>query len=259
MSGIAGMVFANRVPPTVSGGGDPYFANVTFLLQGGTNGSTTITDLVSTNPATITSQGSLAWSNAVTKYASTSLSFNGTNQAAYIDYDNTNWDMSGDFTWELWTYSTTTNPNSGYRILLSSSGSGTGGMYMGENSGAYWDFYTAGGTNISDFVDVSGTSYGNGGYTSGTGWVANQWQHHALTRSGTSWTYWIDGVVYYTFTDSGTPRQLGWIWLGADGGSTVGSASASWWKGYIGGIRFTKGVARYSSTFTPPTAAFPTS
>ena len=259
MSGIGAMMFGNRTPPAVAAGGgdDPYFANVTFLVQGGTNGSTTITDLVSTNPATITSQGSLAWSDTVTKYAATSLSFNGTSQAAYIDYNNTNWDMSGNFTWEIWAYSTTASPNSGYRLLLGEVGSGTGGMYMGENQGAYWDLYTSGGTSLSASVS---TGYNPGGYNSGTGWVANTWQHHALTRSGSNFTYWIDGTALFTFTSGATPKQNGWAWLGADGGtSSPGTASNSWWKGYIGGIRFTKGVARYSSTFTPPIAAFPTS
>ena len=41
-------------------------------------------------------------------------------------------------------------------------------------------------------------------------------------------------------------------------GNIGGYYSTSYlWNGYVDDIRITKGVARYSSAFTPPTSAYP--
>ena len=76
----------------------------------------------------------------------------------------------------------------------------------------------------------------------------NAWHHIALTRSGSTWTMWVDGVSIGSATYAGavvtpsTQFQIGWS-----------STPDSYFHGYIGGFRFTKGVARYTTTFTPPT------
>ena len=47
---------------------------------------------------------------------------------------------------------------------------------------------------------------------------------------------------------------MGRLYIGA---SDYNSGSSEYLTGYIDDLRITKGYARYTATFTPPTAAFP--
>ena len=81
--------------------------------------------------------------------------------------------------------------------------------------------------------------------------VLNQWTHVAVTRSGSSWRMFINGVQSATGTYSGTlasaPNVLG---IGV-----VENAPASY-SGYISNLRVVKGTAVYTSNFTPSTSPF---
>jgi hypothetical protein len=82
------------------------------------------------------------------------------------------------------------------------------------------------------------------------------WHHVALVRYGNTLTTYVDGVA-------GTPADCTGISFG-DSGFTVqlgGVNNAPYdapLNGYIDEFRVTKGVARYTGSFTPPTQAFPT-
>ena len=84
----------------------------------------------------------------------------------------------------------------------------------------------------------------------------SQWYHIALSRSGTNTKLFVDGAqVGSTYTDSnnylcGANRPS----IGCRG-FTLGDNN---YYGYMQDLRVTKGYARYTSNFTPPTAAFPT-
>ena len=77
----------------------------------------------------------------------------------------------------------------------------------------------------------------------------NEWNHIAVTRSGSSWVIWVNGVSSATqtasFTIDNNTTALG---IGAfpDGGFPT--------NGYISDFRIVKGTAVYTSAFTPPTA-----
>jgi hypothetical protein len=77
--------------------------------------------------------------------------------------------------------------------------------------------------------------------------IPNQWQHLVVQRSGSTVTVYIDGVSKGTATDSTNFT-----------GNKIAVASYSegggYYTGYVSGVRFLKGTALYSSTFTPPTA-----
>lgn len=77
----------------------------------------------------------------------------------------------------------------------------------------------------------------------------NTWKHFAFVRdSASTFTVYVDGVSVYT-TTLGTDLGTAKLHFGNYGdGSTYG---------YLDEFRITKGVARYTANFTPPTAAFP--
>ena len=82
----------------------------------------------------------------------------------------------------------------------------------------------------------------------------NTWYHTALVLSGSTLTYYLNGVADGSFTGvtvgnaSTTNPQIGQ----ANTGSEM-------YNGYIDDLRVTRGVARYTTNFTPPTAPLPTS
>jgi hypothetical protein len=82
------------------------------------------------------------------------------------------------------------------------------------------------------------------------------WTHVALTRSGSTWYIFVNGVSQ-TVTVTGTVTS-------AWGSTTVPMRVGSGFypptdyslNGFIDDLRITKGVARYTANFTAPTKAF---
>lgn len=100
----------------------------------------------------------------------------------YIDIP-TSGVFTGDFTVEMWYNFNTLNPPSGstYRMLL-----GTSGYQSGSGLGHYIEY-----GRLRTWVSVNGstTNVLNG---SGTDLTTNKWQHVVLTRSGGTYTQYID-------------------------------------------------------------------
>jgi hypothetical protein len=89
--------------------------------------------------------------------------------------------------------------------------------------------------------------------TSGIDYGDDAWHHLALTRLGTAVTIWVDGVSRATSTSSASfSGQTNFV-------GRNNAYSPRNLVGYIDDLRITKGVARYTANFTPPTAAFPDS
>ena len=93
--------------------------------------------------------------------------------------------------------------------------------------------------------------YNNYNYSSSSSVPIDTWTHLAASRGGGTVRLFIDGVV----VSSGVlPVNL------SDAATLIGYRNASYngyLNGYIDDLRITKGVARYTANFTPPTAAFP--
>ena len=219
---------------------DPDFANVSLLLPfNGTNGSTTFTDL-SSNAFAVTRFGNTQISTAQAKYGSGSALYDGTGDyltlipAAALQFP-------ADFTIEFDLYPTTTNDDI---LLSSSSDSNTQGIRINEGSTGH----------ISAFLNGTQVITARAG-----GITANAWQHIALTRSGTTTRIFVGGVQQGASNTSwaGTFRidVIGTFFFN---GSRFTSPAGDF-TGHLENLRLTKGVARYTSNFTPPTAAFPTS
>jgi hypothetical protein len=146
---------------------------------------------------------------------------------------------TGDFTIECFVYSV----NSGiglYPTFISS--------VTGWSSGASGHrFNNTGAANKFTFhLNGAGDPF----LTSSGTYSFNTWYYYALTRSGNTWRMFIDGVQQASGSFSGSFNQ-------ALGGMRLGYAqwdgTNGYYNGYLDDLRFTKGVARYTSTFTPPT------
>lgn len=74
---------------------------------------------------------------------------------------------------------------------------------------------------------------------------SSAWYHVALTRSGSDWSVYLDGVKLINFDaaydSSCTIPNFGY-------GVTIGD----YLKGYIDELRVSKGIARWTKNFTPP-------
>ena len=77
------------------------------------------------------------------------------------------------------------------------------------------------------------------------------WVHLAVTRNGTTRYGFINGTLVVTTTGDSVNYLCDAINIG------VRYSGTNYLNCYIDDLRITKGYARYTATFTPPTAAFP--
>ena len=89
-----------------------------------------------------------------------------------------------------------------------------------------------------------------GSITSSSTWPLSAWQHVAATRSGNTFTLWVNGTSQGTLTNSGSVTDAGGL---MNIGRNVGNSS-NYTQGYLSSLRLVKGTAVYTSAFTPPTA-----
>lgn len=75
--------------------------------------------------------------------------------------------------------------------------------------------------------------------------TANQWNHIAMTKTSAGVQIWVNGVGGTVTAISGTPTS------GTEIPFSVGQMNNRSINGRIDDLRITKGVARYSSNFTP--------
>lgn len=83
--------------------------------------------------------------------------------------------------------------------------------------------------------------------------TTNTWVHIAYVRSGTTIYGFVNGTRYTIGTTSAAIASS----VSPKIGAANSSSYTNQFKGYIDDLRVTKGVARYTANFTPPTAPFP--
>jgi hypothetical protein len=218
---------------------DQFFANVELLLKmDGGNGSTSITDS-SPTPKTVTTVGSAQISTVQSRFGGASLFVNG----GYLTTPLSPFAFgAGDFTIEMWLYPTATG---NFRTAISNYTTfATGNFSLFRSTGVNqnnWQFAN----NGTYPPDVTGT----------TTVSASQWSHVAAVRTGNSLRLYVNGVQEATKNVSGMSFNGNGsnLWIGTSGDSPTTTNFA----GYIDELRITKGVARYTADFTPPTTPFP--
>ena len=202
----------------------------TSLLLNGTDAA--IIDK-SQSVKTITLNGDVKSSTTQSKYLTSSMYFDGSNDYLLLSSDPAIGAL--DFTIESWIYIDATS--SGSRHIWDFRPASNDGAYptLRLNTNGQLEFLSGGSNRITSSAVATGA-----------------WKHVAVARSSGTTTLYIDGTSSGSWSDSttylvGANRPM----LGGSGYhiSTLG------FKGYISDFRITTGLARYTSTFTPPSAA----
>lgn len=215
---------------------DPYFGSVSLLLpMNGANGSAVFTDS-SVNALTVTTHGSAVQSNSTApSFQATAGDFTEAGADNYISVPVTGGgplDLStGDFTIEGWVY------------VPSALIGGEGSFLWPLGGGHYVELIAQAHTAGCDLKFQMG-AYSTSSASNSV--ALNTWTAFAATVNGTSMQLWINGVA------SGAAGTLSIRGTSTDTSWTIGQGQSS-----IPGLvrladfRVTKGLARYTTTYTP--------
>ena len=207
----------------------------TAFLSSNTNGG--ITDATAKND--LETVGNAQISTTQSKFGGSSMLFDGTGDWLAAA-DSRNFDLgSGDWTIEGWLYINTAKNYNGWY-----------GKRQTSLYGLTLQIDSSGVLSIS--ASTTGSSWALAGASLGSGYSTGAWMHVAVTRFGTTITGWRNGI------STGTQTLSGSIFPATGYAATIGSANDTGqdFNGYIDDFRITKGIARYTSNFTPPTSAF---
>ena len=214
---------------------DHDLASVSLLLHGnGTNGSTTITDS-SLTPKTVTAVDNAQISTTQSKFGGSSIAFDGTGDYIAIAEASGSFTFgTGNFTVEFWFYPS----NLTGVVVIADWRNATGGNQ-------FLTLYRSNATLVffEGSIRISGTD----------ALTNTVFQHIALCKGSNSTRLFVNGIQVgstYVDTTSYIAPQSGSIYFGG----LLGTFSTA---GYIDDLRITKGIARYTANFTPPTAPFP--
>ena len=144
---------------------------------------------------------------------------------------------TGDFTIEAWIY--LTGALGSYYFIFTQTGA--------TNATSNWDFIVngnasgqlrfeafSGGTQIINLIGTSSVP-------------VNAWTHVAVTRSGSTYTIWMNGISQGTASSASTVNSNAiTTYIGENNNNTY------YFPGYITDVRIVKGTAVYTTAFTPP-------
>lgn len=235
------------------GGGEPPFSSVSLLMHmDGVNGGTSFPDN-SLNAHTASRFGNAVTHTGASKFGGASLGLDGTGDYLTVPA-HASFNMGADdFTIEFWARISVLG--SGAHYLLAQ---GNAAADQSSRSFALFASGTAAAKRIdAALYDGTTTLLSLGGATN---IAAATWYHVALTRHNVGGTrtsrLFLNGNLESSSTTGGSlnssasPLGIGRFGQFTGGGDT---------NGFIDEVRITKGYARYTSAFTPPSAAFPNS
>jgi len=209
-----------------------------LLHFNGTSGSTTITDS-SYSLHAITANGTAQISTASPKFGSGSLYLDGSGHLT-SPYNGDFYFGGDDFTIDFWIKRA---DQSGFRSILTN-----------QNSGGYWGFaIDLTGSSQIRINNWNGQSADFDIYSPSITLNTGQWYHLAFVRSGSTITIYVDGTSVATGSCSGL---LGTTSSELKIGSRYDNYPSFKFYGYLDEIRISKGIALWTSNFTPPTAPY---
>ena len=147
---------------------------------------------------------------------------------------------TGDFTIDFWVNTTSTS---------------CGCIMANFNNGNYY-----GSTSIDFWMNSSHITWvpyydGSHGINSTANINDGNWHHIAAVRSGTTFTLYVDGLHQGTGITGWNPTINGGGNPLAIGRDSAGSGGW-YWTGHIDELRISKGIARWTADFTPPSAEY---
>lgn len=246
--GMAAIMCALKPEDTAAPGPefDAFWDNV-VLLAGfdGTDGATAYDDESSSAHGAFTFDDNAQLDTAEKKFGTASLLLDGTTDRLTLD-DSGDWTPGAfePYTWEAWVYP-----------LSSGSATRIASHYRATSSQRSWAFARDASNKLTFACYSNGTTLADS-IVGNDDIVQDEWSHVAVTRDVLgNIRGFVNGVLQSdvgsysgAFHNSTTILRIGNIESGGE---------IQYWHGYMDEIRFTKGIARYTETFTPPTAAFP--
>lgn len=213
---------------------DPYGTKVALLMHfDGANGSNTFTDSSGLNTFAIQA-GTPTITTATSKYGGASGNFPVNTNAAIFTIDKPALQFgTGDFTVEGW--------------FLPQAGTGAYGAFFEKG------INTATGLTLTVLPTAVGFRYNGTTTVSQTITSISAWTHIAFVRVAGVMNIYVGGTSVYSSAITLNHSDNDSLYIGSN--SNAGSGTFSYGGG-IDDLRISKGIARYTSNFTPPTAAF---
>lgn len=176
--------------------------------------------------------------SSIKKFGSSSMYFDGNSYIAAPD--NTDWYFgAGDFTIDCWVRFS----NSGTEEILFHQLQGTDNVFLEKRE------------NNHILFGASDNDVSVGQFETDTAISTGQWVHFAFVRNGSNTYIFFDGISqsvtvdtsWGTLPDVAAPLNIG-----------SNSTKTQPFTGYIDELRISKGTARWTENFTPPTAEYTT-
>lgn len=183
--------------------------------------------------------GNVQVSTAQAKFGSTSIYFDGSGDVLSVPANPVFNFGTGDFTIECWLY-----PTASATVYLV-------GQAASNDYAPVLLYLTSGRPGIA--VSPSNGTWSINAYVANP-LTLNTWSHVAAVRSGNKWSIYVNGVENVLAASSAVTPYISTDPLGI-GGEATGAPNYPYY-GYIDDLRITRGYARYTTNFTPPSSAF---
>jgi hypothetical protein len=206
--------------------GDPYYANVSLLLNGDA-----FTDR-SANAITVTPNGNAAIVAGQGPFGGGAMSFDGVGDGLTIP-SSSGFSFTGDFTVEFWLNFASIPSGVVVGILVGLTGDSQ--MFVtprSDGTGLRW--------GLTGVLEYSSAAFA---------WTTNTWFHVAVVRSSYNVKFYVNGS---NISGTGTTNSISFSGDFSIANSVPGAVA---FNGLIGPLRITKDIAR---TITVPTEPFPT-
>ena len=193
------------------------------------------------------SNAGATWQTSVKKFYDGATYFNG---SSYLAVPSTNGSLDiggGDFTIEMWFYDATPTSVVDYTSLLASQNYGDGGA----GGLAFSIYINTNHTGIHIFDDTGPSGNYTSRVSTAGNFSRNQWAHFAWSRKGSSNIVYINGSQVAAFSASTNYADHG-LYVGANNYAQASGAPQYPHQGYIQDLKIYKGIAKYTSSFSPP-------